>query len=775
MEEPLDRSREKIGRLLYLSPPLDSSVIKDNLSDRFAARDAIEAMGSLRSRQRSTTASPYSSSMPSTETRSSQSAGGATPSSSSSSRATTSSSPRSLALQGGKPIPSLVSTIAAASTDSVEAVPFVTILIYDENNMPAKQLRARPDNCQLLHLSKLKVPLGQLGIELGIMNLELYRKREWVDVRSESPILVHADSIADGIKPDHGKLHTDYPPSPMAPRDSFPKTQREWIKALMPSYLAKVGQLKPRAPAQPAPGDDHDITTWVTGKWSEFVLTFSSELSASGVAESTWKSKFHTKFRNAKAQAIAKLSSVATATLEFPTILNVSGRDLFRDSIAAEINTLVTEKRDAEGLDSKKHAGLFQGELKRRWDVLSVAEREDWDGRAAATNLAAASDVTIDSINASDPAITETFPEEYKNWKDLQSSWNNYCAIHVPEIVEDSATVLRDSSGNPLLPSFDLEVEPPAAGRSILTGYLEAVWGPYDTAFTISIDLSYPPADDTWPRDRFMTGLPWEDFEAHPADYIKSSMIPDGIVLSRPANMTVSSLYAVIQAIQAAATTNPDGKFIIFHSKEYIESARNQRLRLSTSRSPLHRERSLSPEVITPQASSSPGPSIEHCTEPSTPAPLTVDPSPIDPSTLDPPTADLPTADPPTADPPTADPPTIDPPTIDPHAIELSTFGSPTSQPTSASPNMSKRKRGHDHIPEPVEADIREAQPVKKSRRSRDASRSKITAPARSPRPVRERKQAQHCDSARLNATPHQPDTSKPKAKPGWHWEPVPI
>lgn len=80
----------------------------------------------------------------------------------------------------------------------------------------------------------------------------------------------------------------------------------------------------------------------------------------------------------------------------FPEATEVSGRDLFRDHVATEINALVTQKRSEGALDSRQHAGLFQKELKERWDRMAVADQINWDDRAGAANKAACSASAID-------------------------------------------------------------------------------------------------------------------------------------------------------------------------------------------------------------------------------------------------------------------------------------------------------------------------------------------------------------------------------------------
>ncbi|KAF7986432.1 hypothetical protein HWV62_31181 [Athelia sp. TMB] len=169
---PLDRQSQKISNrpLMYLTPPIDTNIIKTSLDDRFAAKDAIEAMGSLQSRKLTTSANSYLN--------------------------RSSSSTQSMVhgtddLEEPLPPPDAVVAHGDRTDDGLP----VTLLVYDMNNEPAKQLSVHADNCRLLRLSKLKVLLGELGIELGIMQMQFYQRRKWIDVHSDSPLLVRADRV----------------------------------------------------------------------------------------------------------------------------------------------------------------------------------------------------------------------------------------------------------------------------------------------------------------------------------------------------------------------------------------------------------------------------------------------------------------------------------------------------------------------------------------------------------------------------------------------------
>ena len=88
------------------------------------------------------------------------------------------------------------------------------------------------------------------------------------------------------------------------------------------------------------------------------------------------------------------------------------------------------------------------------------------------------------------------FTDEWDGWSELIDKWNEYCAHNIPSKYSSFPTSMfyvlktlgyksgnedgvfsRDASGRLIFPSFDAEHQPMAAGRSILTGYMEALWG----------------------------------------------------------------------------------------------------------------------------------------------------------------------------------------------------------------------------------------------------------------------------------------------------------
>jgi hypothetical protein len=66
----------------------------------------------------------------------------------------------------------------------------------------------------------------------------------------------------------------------------------------------------------------------------------------------------------------------------------VTGHDLFREDSRISINEEVTCRQEAQGLDNKQHAGLFQTVLKERWDELSEEDKAQWNNHAALENTA---------------------------------------------------------------------------------------------------------------------------------------------------------------------------------------------------------------------------------------------------------------------------------------------------------------------------------------------------------------------------------------------------
>ncbi|KZP09511.1 hypothetical protein FIBSPDRAFT_900452 [Athelia psychrophila] len=461
----------------------------------------------------------------------------------------------------------------------------------------------------------------------------------------------------------------------MAPKDPFTKAQAEWIKALVPVYLSKIGALKPHLTGQPTPRDDTDLAKFVSTQWASFEVKFGGELGATSEGASVWKTRFFAKFRNAKSQSLLKsVAKPPKAVLFFhPHPDGDRGRDLFREQNADEINLSVTQKRTTNGEDSKAHAGLFQQELKLGWDALSEDEQREWHNKASSTAMSDATNLESNQEAFSD-MITEAlgsligdgahqvgpatflvlygmrkpdnklalgavgvrgvgndadFLAEYSDTSSVINHWNSYCAVHLPNNhqASDQAVASRDSDGRPVLPLFDPELDPTAVGRSLLTGFLEAMW------------------DDACPMETGVSSLPWEDLAAHPGDYIEDSILPPGVTLARPSTMSLLDFYATMGAIRVAAASAASASkpFLVFRTQEAILSARrirtthNSRLSspLSSPSSPrateprLNLERSLSPEVefdpaLSPVDTSSASNLFPTRSTPETPVPLPV-------------------------------------------------------------------------------------------------------------------------------------------------------
>ncbi|KZP02832.1 hypothetical protein FIBSPDRAFT_905497 [Athelia psychrophila] len=434
----------------------------------------------------------------------------------------------------------------------------------------------------------------------------------------------------------------------MAPRDSFTKAQADWIKALVPAYLAKIGALKPHLPGQPTPRDDTDISKFVPSQWASFEVKFGEELGATSEGESVWKTRFFAKFRNAKSQSLLKSGAKPTKAVLFfrPPPDSNRGRDLFREQKTDVINLSVTQKRTTTGEDSKAHAGLFQRELKQEWDALSEDEQREWHDKASSTAVSDATNIErrlklfyYSNQEAFSDMITEAlesligdgahqvgpatflvlygmrkpnnklalgavgvrsvgsdadFLAEYSDAASVIDHWNNYCAVNLPNSYQaaDQVVVSRDSEGRPVLPLFDPELDPAAVGRSLLTGFLEVMW------------------EDACLMEAGTSSLPWEDLAAHPEDYIEHSIIPPGVTLARPSTMSLLDFYATMDAIRVAAASAAAASqpFLVFRTREAIQSARQIRtVHNSHLSSPLsspkamephsNLERSLSPEL----------------------------------------------------------------------------------------------------------------------------------------------------------------------------------
>ncbi|KAF7973119.1 hypothetical protein HWV62_16150, partial [Athelia sp. TMB] len=413
----------------------------------------------------------------------------------------------------------------------------------------------------------------------------------------------------------------------MAPKDPFPQPQQDWIKSHFAEYMSKIGVNKPREPHQPEPKNDADLKEWLEARWVEFRDEFSAELEDDSRGEAHWKEKFKRKFFNKKNHP-AKASSTSATALLLAVRGPFKGRDVFRDAVASEINALVADTRKRRGQDTTAHAGLFQSELKRRWDILSPEEQASYVAQAEAKNDAARGDSTMDAnqdrfANAIDDMLknligdgphqlghasftvlwgmrsssnmlklgslfvagsedSTDFTEESTGWTAVIDEWNDHCATNLPRY-GTNIKIERDASGDLIFPSFDPEHQTAAAGRAILTGYLEAVW------------------EENWPRDADMRSLPWEDMADHPEDYIQSTIIPSHIRLVRPSILSLTDFLSIMDAILQASKAADRVPFLVFYPKETIINARQVRTSstLATHDSPIrHQRQSEPPEEI---------------------------------------------------------------------------------------------------------------------------------------------------------------------------------
>lgn len=90
---------------------------------------------------------------------------------------------------------------------------------------------------------------------------------------------------------------------------------------------------------------------------------------------------------------MAKKGSWLAGTTVPPLTLNPSfillndiaptARTLFEQDSKDSINNKVKAMRAKDGVDYKKHAAMYQSEVKRQWDNLPVLEKQAWEDKAA--------------------------------------------------------------------------------------------------------------------------------------------------------------------------------------------------------------------------------------------------------------------------------------------------------------------------------------------------------------------------------------------------------
>lgn len=93
---------------------------------------------------------------------------------------------------GSRRLTILVYLEASASVSSLIASPLIDLFVQD--NKTARQVPAETDDCGMLRLSKFKMVLGGIGLELGNGRVEIYRKGKWIQIRSDTALPV-VDSI----------------------------------------------------------------------------------------------------------------------------------------------------------------------------------------------------------------------------------------------------------------------------------------------------------------------------------------------------------------------------------------------------------------------------------------------------------------------------------------------------------------------------------------------------------------------------------------------------
>ncbi|KAF8204534.1 hypothetical protein BJ912DRAFT_1072234 [Pholiota molesta] len=205
----------------------------------------------------------------------------------------------------------------------------------------------------------------------------------------------------------------------------FEGTQRDFLKNLIPAFLAKTAYREPAAIGKPLPEDDPDLSKWVAARRDEFEAKFSldiidnSQKSNQKIRESfdaffrNAKSKAKTKWEGAAAQEFKRIiiqglasktpsplptssSSSIPASIEpnsppsdvkllWSALLKgtiVTGRKLFEDehrsSISDEVNTI----RKHDSIGPKMHVGMMNSKLKARWEGLRDTERAEWENKA---------------------------------------------------------------------------------------------------------------------------------------------------------------------------------------------------------------------------------------------------------------------------------------------------------------------------------------------------------------------------------------------------------
>ncbi|KAJ7052071.1 hypothetical protein C8F01DRAFT_1338436 [Mycena amicta] len=259
----------------------------------------------------------------------------------------------------------------------------------------------------------------------------------------------------------------------------------------------------------------------------------------------------------------AKAQAKTNPFLDFAPKL--TGRALFAEENDEDIKVAVAESRARTGQTCS--AGLYQTELKSRWDALAPEEKSEFNTRAeedmmdvsrnqvqfpTTMNLALnhlcrnnyvgdaemmllygfrneAGDVISGAIHAhaaDDKANFGAMDVDFQ--AQLGDAWGEHVAMAIPCPLKSTTKIPWNSNNHPVFPTIDLNGASPSDLRLVLADYLDACW-----------EASH---QGTVARQ---TSIPWSSIVSAPADYYDAEMLP--APLDDPQNLSVVQVLLLSQ------------------------------------------------------------------------------------------------------------------------------------------------------------------------------------------------------------------------------------
>ncbi|KAK7005505.1 hypothetical protein R3P38DRAFT_2556888 [Favolaschia claudopus] len=362
------------------------------------------------------------------------------------------------------------------------------------------------------------------------------------------------------------------------PKSPFTRSQDDLIESFYPEFVKKMDE----------GSSGGELTKWKQGKASDILESdIFKDLDCTKFSRKNWFEMIVRKFTNYRNQVYLK-NNPATASsaissmkknpiMKFSSVL--SGRQLFAQKNKTSF-TADTEQR-MKDTNNQNFGAVYQAILCHKWDSLTDEERKEWNDRAEAEagdiqrnqehfpetiGLALQDlcqgglvgdaemvlfygfrdseghDLVSGSIHAHCQHNKKQFgSDESTLQSDYEQHWWEFLDSVIPQRVQDSSSVPRNSTGHPIFPQINLESTPTADIRVLIVDYFEQCWV---TKAARGID------------DKVLL-MPWEKIATTPDQFFDTESFP--IKLDHPQNLSTAGVHELATALfKISAIDNPN-------------------------------------------------------------------------------------------------------------------------------------------------------------------------------------------------------------------------